>query len=97
MLDWMWSVGRRLALLMGVHPPHGPYAGLWSWKYLDLVKTARMVTSKRVKGLYREFPRLFPAGSEFPQIVLETTDGRTIDTGAFRGQKHFVLFTGAIT
>ena len=95
--EGIWTVPRRLAHLVGVHPPHGPYAGFWSWTYLDLVRTARMVMSRRVRSFYGEFPDLFPPGSEFPQIVLKTTDGRTIDTRAFRGQKHFVLFTGAIT
>jgi peroxiredoxin len=55
------------------------------------------VLSKRVKSFYRDFPTRYPPGAEFPQIVLETTDGQTIDTRAFRGQQHFVLFTGAIT
>ena len=31
------------------------------------------------------------------QIELDTTDGARVDTRAFRGQKHFVLITGAIT
>ncbi len=76
--------------------PPGPLNGLWSWRYLDWVKTARMITSKRVRGLYSTFPTLFEPGSEFPQIKL-TTDGRKIDTRSFLGQKHFVLITGAIT
>lgn len=97
MLDRLWKLLGRVAVLVGVHPPPGPYAGFWSWRYLDLAKTARMVMSKRVKTFYREFPDTYPVGSEFPRITLETTDGRTIDTAAFRGQKHFVLFTGAIT
>jgi hypothetical protein len=97
MLEPFWKLLNRIARMLGVHTPPGPYAGLWSWKYLDKVRTARMVMSKRVKGTYRDFPDRYPPGSEFPQITLETTDGRTIDTRAFRGQKHFVLFTGAIT
>jgi peroxiredoxin len=56
-----------------------------------------MVMSRRVKAIYRAFPDQHPPGSQFPQIVLETTDGQTIDTRSFLGQKHFVLFTGAIT
>jgi len=92
-----WDMLRRIAHLVGVHPPPGPFAGFWSWKYLDLVKTARLVMSKRVKSFYDGFVDRYPPGAEFPQIMLESTDGRTIDTGAFRGQKHFVLFTGAIT
>lgn len=96
-MKWIRSIATRLARLFKVNPPPGPYAGFWSWRYLDLVKTVRMVTSKRVKGLYLAFPGLHPPGSEFPRIVLETTEGETIDTRAFLGQKHFVLFTGAIT
>ena len=53
--------------------------------------------SKRVKGIYKAFPDQHPPGSEFPRIVLETTDGQTIDTETLRGHKHLVLFTGAIT
>ena len=53
--------------------------------------------SKRVKDTYKAFPDLLPPGSEFPQIELDTTEGERIDTRAFRGQKHFVLITGAIT
>jgi len=97
MLEPLWKLLRRLSHLVGVHPPPGPLAGLWSWKYLDLIKTARMVMSKRVKSIYRQFPGRYPPGSEFPQIILDTIDGQTIDTRSFLGQKHFVLFTGAIT
>ena len=83
--------------MIGIHPPPGPGIGFWSWRYLDIVKTARMVMTTRVKGFYAAFPHLFPPGSEFPQIVLQTTDGGRVDTRQFRGRKHFVLFTGAIT
>ena len=63
--------------VMGIHPPPGPGIGFWSWRYLDIVRTARMVMTKRVKGFY--------------------ADGERVDTRQFRGQRHFVLFTGAIT
>jgi len=92
-----WDVVNRGAQAFGVHPPPGPMGGLWSWKYLDKVKTARMVRSKRVMETYKAFPNLHPVGSEFPQIVADTTTGEKIDTRAFLGQKHFVLITGAIT
>lgn len=92
-----WRATNRVARLFGIHPPPGPAGGLWSWQYLDIIKTARMVMSKRVKDTYRAFAHRHPAGSEFPQIVLEATDGQSIDTRSFLGQKHFVLFTGAIT
>lgn len=77
--------------------PPGPLAGMWSWKHLDLFKTWRMITTKRVRGFYMDFPDTVPVGSMFPEIVLETTDGRTINTREFLGDKHVVLFTGAIT
>ena len=51
----------------------------------------------RVKAFYQAFPDLLPPGSEFPRIELETTDGERIDTRAFRGHRHLVLITGAIT
>ena len=93
----IWNLAKRMAHLVGVHPPPGPYAGFWSWRYLDTIKTARMVMSRRVKDTYKAFPDLLPPGSEFPRIELDTTEGERIDTRAFRGQKHFVLITGAIT
>jgi hypothetical protein len=92
----VWEVVGWLNRLVGVHPPPGP-SPFWSWRYLDRIKTARMVMSRRVKGYYEAFPDLHPPGSEFPRIVLQTTDGDTIDTRDFLGQKHFVLVTGAIT
>ena len=92
-----WSLLLRVQRMLGAHPPPGPFAGYWSWRYLNWIKTARMVQSKRVKTFYRDFPDKYPPGSKFPQIKLETTDGATIDTREFLGQKHFVLITGAIT
>ncbi len=96
-MKWFWSIVGRMARFVGVHPPPGPAAGLWSWKYLDVVKTARMVLSRRVKDTYKAFPDTLPPGSEFPRIDLLTTEGERIDTRAYRGVKHFVLITGAIT
>ncbi|MFQ5895207.1 MAG: hypothetical protein ACE5JJ_05260 [Nitrospinota bacterium] len=77
--------------------PPGPLAGFWSWRYLDFWRTVRLVTSPRVKAFYKNFPSLFPPGSEFPAIDLETADGSRINTAELRGKKHFVLLTGAIT
>lgn len=77
--------------------PPGPRAGMWSWRYLNLWKTVRLVTSKRVRGFYHAFPSTVELGSEFPEIELATTDGNTINTRDLRGKNHFVLFTGAIT
>ena len=77
--------------------PPGPNLGFWSWRYLDLFRSLRLVTSKRVKGFYTRFPAVCPPGSEFPAVALDTTDGVRLETRAFLGKKHFVLFTGAIT
>lgn len=77
--------------------PPGPMAGFWSWRYLNKFKTLKMISSKRVRGYYENFPNTVPLGSDFPEIELTTTDGRTVNTREFRAQKHFVLFTGAIT
>jgi hypothetical protein len=74
-----------------------PLMGFWSWRYLNKFKTLKLITSKRVKAFYEKFPDLYPPGSEFPAVDLETSDGRRINTAELRGQKHFVLFTGAIT
>ena len=77
--------------------PPGPFAGMWSWKHLDWIKTAKMITSKRVVGFYEDFPNAVPLGSKFPEIELRTTDGGTVNTNDFVGKSHVVLFTGAIT
>lgn len=77
--------------------PPGPLFGFWSWRYLNKWKTFRLVTSKRVRGFYKRFLDTYPPGSAFPEIELETTDGRRINTRDFLDRKHFVLFTGAIT
>lgn len=77
--------------------PPGPRAGLWSWQYLDLWKTFRMVNSERVRGFYEAFPAVLPVGSEFPDLELTTTEGEALRTGDLEGEKHLVLFTGAIT
>ncbi|MFQ5914501.1 MAG: hypothetical protein ACE5JS_15105 [Nitrospinota bacterium] len=77
--------------------PPGPLWGLWTWRYLNKFKTLRLVTSKRVKGFYKKFPLVYPPGSEFPAIDLQTTNGQRIQTADLRGKNHFVLFTGALT
>ena len=77
--------------------PPGPLAGVWSWKYLDIIKTYKLVTSERVLAFYDAFPGAVPSGSEFPEIELATTEGGTVNTTTFLGEKHVVLFTGAIT
>lgn len=77
--------------------PPGPLLGLWSWRYLDWVKTFKMVNSRRVRGYYSAFPSLFEPGTEFPRVQLITTDGKHVDTREFLGHRHFVLITGAIT
>lgn len=77
--------------------PPGPLFGFWSWRYLNIIKTASKKFNKRIQAAYRDFPTRFPPGSEFPEIELETANGEVINTADFKGKKHFVLFTGAIT
>jgi len=77
--------------------PPGPLAGLWSWKYLNIWKTFRMINTKRVRGYYEDFPQAVPIGSEFPDTELATTHGDLYRTADLKGTKHFVLVTGAIT
>lgn len=77
--------------------PPGPQAGMWSWKHLNIWKTFRLITSKRVRGFYEAFPSAVPVGSAFPETVLTATDGSTFNTKELVGRKHLVLFTGAIT
>lgn len=77
--------------------PPGPLAGFWSWRYLDQWKTLLMINSSRVRGFYENFPNVAPVGSQFPEIQLATTDGRTVNTRKLVGDKHVVIVTGAIT
>ena len=77
--------------------PSGPLAGLWSWYYLNMWKTFRMINAKRVRGYYEEFPQAVPIDSKFPDLVLATTHGEVFRTADLKGTKHFVLVTGAIS
>jgi hypothetical protein len=77
--------------------PPGPRAGTWSWRHLDVWKTMKMINSQRVRTRYENFPDAVPVGSEFPEVELTDTEGGTINTRDFKGQRHFVLWTGAIT
>ena len=77
--------------------PPGPMGGMWSIRYLDLFKTAKLMMSSARKQVQQAFPKVLPPGADFPELKLETTDGRTINTAEFRDRKHFVLMTGAIT
>lgn len=79
------------------HIVPGPWFGLWSWRYLDLWKAVRLVTSRRVWRLYARFHDHHPVGSTLPFVRLPRTDGTTVDTEEFHGEKHFVMWTGAIT
>ena len=58
-----------------VPKPWGPLAGFWSWQYLNLLKTIKLVTSKRVKSFYVKFPNVLPPGSSFPDFELKDITG----------------------
>ena len=79
------------------HAPPGPMKGMWSGRYLDITKSARLVLSKARRAAYKKFPDVLPPGSEFPKMELETTDGVRFSTADLRGKRHFVVMTGAIT
>ncbi|MDH3499611.1 MAG: hypothetical protein OEM97_05785 [Acidimicrobiia bacterium] len=83
------------ALLDHIVP--GPVLGLWSWRYLDKWRTVRLVTSRKVWRMYTKFHHSYPVGSKLPAVELARTDGTTVSTEAFNGEKHFVMWTGAIT
>lgn len=70
---------------------------MWSWRYLDKWRTVKLVTSRRVWRLYTKFHETHPVGSKLPPIDLPRTDGNRVSTEAFNGEKHFVIWTGAIT
>lgn len=79
------------------HIVPGPMMGLWSWQYLDKWRTVKLVASRRVWRLYTKFHESHPVGSTLPPIELARTDGTRVSTEAFHGEKHFVMWTGAIT
>ncbi len=79
------------------HRPNGPKGGLWSLKYIDKIKAARMVASKKRRDLYTNFPTLLEPGDMFPEIELTTTTGDRVNTRDYVGKQHLVLMTGAIT
>ncbi len=80
-----------------IPPAPGPLFGLWSWRYLDLLKMIRLRLNPRIHGFYTKFPTIPPPGSKFPEVDLETVDGGRINTKALQGRRHFVLLTGALT
>ncbi len=80
-----------------VHKPWGPMAGFWSWQYLNILKTLKLVTSKRVKNFYEKFPDVLPPGSSFPDFELRDIHGARRRMGDYLGKKYVVITTGAIT
>lgn len=80
-----------------VRKPHGPLMGFWSWQYLDIFKTLKMVSSKRVKGFYENFPSILPPGEKFPDFELKDIHGNVHKMSDYIGKKYVVLTTGAIT
>lgn len=83
------------ALLDHIVP--GPQFGVWSWRYLDKWRTVKLVTSRKVWNMYTRFHEHHPVGSKLPYVTLQTTEGTRVDTESFHGEKHFVMWTGAIT
>jgi len=77
--------------------PPGPLFGLWSARYLDLIKLIKLKLNPMIKATYERFSSVLAPGSEFPNITLTTVEGTTFRTADYRGKKHLVLFTGAIT
>jgi len=77
--------------------PPGPLFGLWSTKYLDPMKLIKLKLNPLIKATYERFPSVLAPGSAFPNITLPTVEGTTFSLADYRGKKHVVLFTGAIT
>jgi len=77
--------------------PPGPLFGLWSARYLDLIKLVKLKLNPQITATYARFPSVLPPGSAFPHLTLKTVDGETFHTADYQGKKHLVLFTGAIT
>lgn len=77
--------------------PPGPLFGLWSARYLDLLKLIRLKLNPRIKAIYERFPTILAPGSAFPDLTLKTVEGATFRMADYSGKKHVVLFTGSIT
>ncbi len=77
--------------------PWGPIFGLWSTQYLDLWKLVKLKLNPQIKATYQRYPSVLAPGSPLPDIALQTVDGATFRAADYRGQKHLVFFTGAIT
>ncbi|MBI4245935.1 MAG: hypothetical protein HY614_01975 [Candidatus Rokubacteria bacterium] len=77
--------------------PPGPLFGLWSARYLDLVKLVKLKLNPQITAVYERFPSVLPPGASFPELALPTVDGATFRTADYRGKKHLVIFAGAIT
>lgn len=77
--------------------PPGPMFGLWSARYLDVIKLVKLKLNPQIKAVYQRFPSVLPPGSTFPDLRLPTIDAGVFSTADYRGKKHLVLFTGAIT
>lgn len=77
--------------------PPGPLFGLWSARYLDLVKLIKLKLNPNIKAIYTRYPSVLPPGSAFPDLEAKTVDGTPFRLADYRGKKHVVLFTGAIT
>jgi len=84
--------------------PPGPLGGFWSMYYIDRVRVFKIMLGhvgiggeSYIAKLYEKAKVTFPPGEEFPAIDLETTSGTRVNTADFKGKKHFVLMTGAMT
>ena len=87
-----------------IDKPPGPWMGFWSMYYIDRVRVFKIMLGHLglggegyIQKLYQKSKTTFPPGEEFPAIDLETTTGERVNTADFKGQKHFVLMTGALT
>ncbi len=87
-----------------IEKPPGPFLGFWSMWYIDRFRVAKIMlghlgigAESYIKKLYDKFPTFLAPTDEFPEIELETAQGARINTGDFKGKKHFVLMSGAMT
>ncbi|MBT4094922.1 MAG: hypothetical protein HOE85_13225 [Nitrospinaceae bacterium] len=77
--------------------PTGPRMGMWSWRYLNIWKTIKMINSQRVKAFYEKLPTILPPGAEFPDFELKDLNGTPHKMSDHFGKQHLVVTTGAIT
>ncbi len=77
--------------------PPGPFFGLWTLRYLNVLSfIVRQLNGSR-SVFMRAYRETLRAGDPLPPVRLKTPEGEAIDLAQFRGKKNLVIGFGAIT